>query len=53
MRDELVHPKEISHVHKATDDDFSNLKSVFEDYDNFINDLMNKFFIGTKIPNRF
>ncbi|MCW3084156.1 MAG: hypothetical protein JWP12_1522 [Bacteroidetes bacterium] len=50
MRDELVHPKEINHLHKATDQNFQKLKSVFNEYDTFINDLMNGFFIGTKMP---
>jgi hypothetical protein len=50
MRDELVHPKEISHIHKATELDFEKVKTVFNDYDTFINDLMNNFFVGTIIP---
>ena len=50
MRDELVHPKEPGHIHKATEEDFEKLKSVFEDYDNFMNDLMNDFFLSTTIP---
>ncbi|MFD2871981.1 hypothetical protein ACFS5N_05845 [Mucilaginibacter ximonensis] len=48
-RDELVHPKEHVHLHEASPEDFTQLKKVFEDYDSFINELMNGFFIGTKI----
>lgn len=49
-RDELVHPKELEHIHKASEKDFQKLKLVFEDYDKFINDLMNDFFLSTTIP---
>lgn len=48
-RDDLVHPKEVEHIHRASDKDFQVLKTVFEDYDQFINDLMNDFFLGTTI----
>jgi len=48
-RDELVHPKKIEDIHKGTDKDFQDLKTVFEDYDKFINDLMNGFWLSTKI----
>lgn len=48
-RDELIHPKEVAHVHRASDQVFQELKSVFEDYDKFINDLMNDFFLSTTI----
>ena len=51
-RDELVHPKEVEHIHKASDKDFQSLKTVFEDYDEFINDLMNDIFLSTTIPFR-
>lgn len=49
-RDDLVHPKELEHIHKASDKDFQILKTVFEDYDKFINDLMNGFFLSTTMP---
>ena len=49
-RDELVHPKELDHIHKASELNFQVLKAVFKDYDNFINDLMNDFFLRTTIP---
>ena len=49
-RDELIHPKESEHIHAANESDFNTLKIVFNDYDNFINDLMNNFFIGVEIP---
>ena len=48
-RDELVHPKEISHIPKATEDDFGLLKKAYEDYDQFINALMDNFFISVTI----
>lgn len=53
MRDELVHPKEIEHIHKATEVDFDKLKLVFNDYDVFINELMNDFFLSASIPFTF
>lgn len=49
-RDELVHPKKMEHIHKASEQDFQKLKSVFESYDKFINDLMNDFFLSTTVP---
>lgn len=52
-RDELIHPKEMHHVHKASHSDFDLLKKVFEDYDQFINDLMNGFFISVKLDSSF
>jgi len=48
-RDKLVHPKKMEDIHKASETDFGNLKTVFEDYDKFINDLMNDFFVSTTI----
>ena len=48
-RDNLVHPKQIDHIHKASEENFNKLKTVFQDYDKFINNLMNDFFISTKI----
>ena len=48
-RDELIHPKEHAHIHKASKDDFEQLKKVFKDYDDFVNELMNDFFVGTTI----
>lgn len=44
-RDELIHPKEIENIHEATEIKFNNLKKVYTDYDNFINKLMDNFFI--------
>ena len=49
-RDDLVHPKTIEDIHKASEKDFDTLKKAFEDYDKFINDLMNNFFLSTTIP---
>jgi hypothetical protein len=48
-RDNLVHPKEKEHIHKSSDIDFRILKNIFEDYDEFINELMNDFFLSAKI----
>jgi hypothetical protein len=49
IRDELIHPKTIEHVHKASELDYEKVKRVFNDYDNFVNELMNDFFISTEI----
>lgn len=48
-RDNLVHPKEMDHIYKASDTEFGRLKKAFEDYDKFINALMNDFFLRTKL----
>ena len=48
-RDGLVHPKTIEDVHKASDKDFQELKTVFEDYDKFMNDLMNGFWLRARV----
>ena len=48
-RNDLVHPKEVEHIHKASDKDFQALQTVFAAYDKFITDLMNDFFLSTKI----
>jgi len=48
-RDELVHPKQMDDIHKASINDFQKLKTVFEVYDKFINDLMNGFWLRTRI----
>lgn len=53
MRDELIHPKEIRHIHKANEADFEKLKTVFYEYDSFINDLMYDFFLSVTIPDPF
>ncbi|MBK0382878.1 hypothetical protein I5M32_07885 [Pedobacter sp. SD-b] len=50
MRDELVHPKDETHIHSASLESFEKLKSVFKDYDDFVNDLMNNFFVSVSIP---
>jgi hypothetical protein len=52
-RDDLVHPKELEHIHKASEGNFEALKKVFENYEKFINDLMNDFFVGTTIDSSF
>jgi len=50
LRDQLVHPKEISHIHVATTESFNMVKKVFKDYDDFVNEMMTNFFISVKIP---
>jgi len=45
-RDELIHPKEVEHLHEASESEFEILKNVFNDYDIFINSLMDDFFIS-------
>ena len=47
-RDDLVHPKLLEHIHKASEEDFEKLKTAFDDYDKFINALMNDFFVSSK-----
>jgi hypothetical protein len=48
-RDQLVHPKEHAHIHEASESAFAQLKAVFKDYDDFVNALMNNFFVGVKL----
>ncbi|MES2063550.1 MAG: hypothetical protein V4456_16605 [Bacteroidota bacterium] len=48
-RDELVHPKEHAHIHEASEADFEQLNQVFKDYDDFVNKLMDGFYVGTTI----
>jgi hypothetical protein len=50
LRDQLVHPKEISHIHIATAESFNMVKKVFKGYDNFVNEMMTNFFLSVKIP---
>lgn len=53
MRDEIIHPKEIEHIHNASQVEFQKLKSVFYDYDSFMNELMKDFFLSTEIKFNF
>lgn len=48
-RDELIHPKETDHIHGANASNFEELKTVFSDYDYFINSIMDNFFIGVEL----
>lgn len=48
-RDELIHPKKIEHLHEANESEFEILKNVFNDYDLFINSLMDDFYISMDI----
>ena len=52
-RDELIHPKKIEHLHGASNVEFEKLRTVFNDYDLFINSLMDNFFITVTIPNDY
>lgn len=47
-RDETTHPKSPDNFKQISAGDFLKLKLVFNDYDDFINSLMNGFFIGMK-----
>lgn len=50
LRNEIMHPKEMAHLHKGGWPEFERLKKVFTDYDDFINAVMNDFFVGMSIP---
>ena len=52
-RDELIHPKKVEHLHGASNTEFEKLKTVFNDYDSFINSLMKDFFITVTLPNTY
>lgn len=47
-RDRITHPKSTKDFKTTSLEDFNNFKRVFEDYDNFINKIMDGFFIGMK-----
>lgn len=49
-RDRTTHPKKPEDFKQISLSDFNILKAIFHDYDNFINELMNGFFIGLKLP---
>ncbi|RBW62908.1 hypothetical protein DS884_00930 [Tenacibaculum sp. E3R01] len=44
-----MHPKEIGHLHEASESNFNELKKNFNDYNDFINDLMNDFHISINL----
>ena len=48
-RNDLMHPKQIIHLHKASIKEFNIIKSVFEEYDAFMNDIMRNFFLSFKM----
>lgn len=48
-RDKLVHPKSIEDIIIATDEEFEELKSVFDDYVKMLHSIMNNFFISLHI----
>ncbi|SIS46840.1 hypothetical protein SAMN05421766_10262 [Zobellia uliginosa] len=47
-RDRITHPKSPNDFKVTTIDDFNTFKRVFNEYDGFINKMMNGFFIGMK-----
>lgn len=47
-RDRITHPKSPNDFIKTSISDFNRIKKVFDEYDDFINKLMDKFFIGMK-----
>ena len=47
-RDSATHPKKPEDLKPVTKNEFDVLKGVFKDYDEFINGMMNGFFIGMK-----
>ena len=49
-RDDFVHLKHIENIHTVNIKDFQILKTVFEVYGKFINELMNDLFLSTTIP---
>lgn len=48
-RNELIHPKKVEHLHESNETDFKKIKEVFNDYDSFINKLMDDFFISVNV----
>lgn len=48
-RDELIHPKTREHIHKATDADFLKIKTTFNDYSDFVKDIMTNFYLSTRL----
>lgn len=50
LRDKLTHPKEIDHIINPTEEVFNKVKTVFNDYDNFISTIMSNFFFSTRLP---
>ncbi len=47
-RDKIAHPKSPNDFKTTTIDDFNRFKIVFDEYDGFINKMMDGFFIGMK-----
>jgi len=47
-RDKITHPKNPNDFKVTTIDDYNRFKIVFNEYDEFINKIMNGFFIGMK-----
>ena len=48
-RDKLIHPKNIDDIFKASEEDFKELKRVFENYNKMLHSIMNNFFIKIEI----
>lgn len=47
-RDRITHPKNPNDFKTTTTDDFKRFKTVFDEYDGFINKMMDGFYIGMK-----
>lgn len=47
-RDKITHPKDPKDFKTTTIEDFNRFKMAFDEYDGFINKIMNGFFIGMK-----
>lgn len=52
-RNELIHPKKVEQLHGASNAEFEKLITVFNDYDSFINSLMDDFFITVTLPSHY
>lgn len=49
-RNELTHPKKVEQIITPKYSNFQRVQTAFEDYNNFMNQLMNKFYIGMGAP---
>ena len=47
-RDKITHPKSPNDFKTTSIEDFNKFKMAFDEYDEFINKMMNGFFIGMK-----
>lgn len=49
IRDKLIHPKALNDIIDPNTETFELIKLSFRNYDEFVNSLMNNFFISTKL----